>query len=102
MQNMNPWRVFAYWHAAAGLLSKVQDETLTTLAWLVKEEECVLSHCIRSLVLRRNINPPISKQPNCKLPGLREEVRLLTHYFVFYCFVLRVFCTVHHQGDGPS
>lgn len=47
MQNMNPWRVFAYWHAAAGLLSKVQDETLTTLAWLVKEEECVLSHCIR-------------------------------------------------------
>lgn len=46
IQSMNLCRVFAYWRAAAVLLSKVQDETLTILAYLVVEE-CVLSRCVR-------------------------------------------------------
>lgn len=46
IQSMNLCRVFAYWRAAAVLLSKVQDETLTILAHLVVEE-CVLSRCVR-------------------------------------------------------
>lgn len=46
IQNMNLCGIFAYWHAAAVLLSKDQDETLTILACLVMEE-CVLSHSVR-------------------------------------------------------
>lgn len=33
-------------HVGVLLLGKGQDETLTTLAWFVMEEECALSHCI--------------------------------------------------------